>query len=67
MRPGTTSEASPYFNGAEQAMPRALADNGSISGKQYLEPFKAIIPEAFPPERKVPLGDSDWNVRVVDT
>ena len=38
---GTTSDGSPYFNGAEQAMLRVLADDGSISGKQYLEPFKA--------------------------
>jgi hypothetical protein len=36
-----TSDGSPYFNGAEQAMLRVLADDGSISGKQYLEPFKA--------------------------
>ncbi len=35
-----TSDGSPYFNGAEQAMLRVLADDGSISGKQYLEPFK---------------------------
>lgn len=38
---GTTSDGNPYFNGAEQAMLRVLADDGSISGKQYLEPFKA--------------------------
>lgn len=36
-----TSDGTPYFNGAEQAMLRVLADDGSISGKQYLEPFKA--------------------------
>ena len=36
-----TSDGSPYFNGAKQAMLRVLADDGSISGKQYLEPFKA--------------------------
>ncbi len=35
-----TSDGTPYFNGAEQAMLRVLADDGSISGKQYLEPFK---------------------------
>jgi hypothetical protein len=36
-----TSDSSPYFNGAEQAMLRILKDDGSISGKQYFEPFKA--------------------------
>ena len=35
-----SSDGTPYFNGAEQAMLRVLADDGSISGKQYLEPFK---------------------------
>jgi hypothetical protein len=35
-----TSDGSPYFNGVEQAMLRILRDEGSISGKQYFEPFK---------------------------
>jgi hypothetical protein len=37
---GTTSDGSPYFNGAEQAMLRILKDDGTISGKQYFVPFK---------------------------
>lgn len=36
-----TSDGSPYFNSAEQSMLRILADDGSISGKQYFEPFRS--------------------------
>lgn len=36
-----TTDGSPYYNGVEQAMLRILKDDGSISGKQYFEPFKA--------------------------
>lgn len=35
-----TTDGSSYFNSAEQAMLRILKDDGSISGKQYFEPFK---------------------------
>lgn len=36
-----TSDGSAYFNSAEQSMLRILADDGTISGKQYFEPFRS--------------------------
>lgn len=36
-----TDGGDPYFNSAEQSMLNVLKDDGSISGKQYIEPFRA--------------------------